>query len=76
MAINFRIFVCLPLLFGLSACNALSSGQQAADESAQQIANRAAAISAAADATVNQQVSEIEAAANAAEPNAGNTPSR
>mgnify|MGYP000676812659 CR=1 FL=1 len=64
------------LLTTLAGCSKIEPGTKPEEESARQIANRAQEISAAADAAVNQQVSEIEAAANAAAQNDGNTPSR
>lgn len=46
----------------LAGCGRTGSSSTNDDESAQQIANRAAEITAAADAAVNQQIEEINAA--------------
>ena len=53
------------LLTTLAGCSKIEPGTKPEEESARQIANRAQEISAAADAAVNQQISDILAAESA-----------
>ena len=62
-----RRLIMFAVLATLTGCNSFGGRAQATDESAQQIANRAQEISAAADTAINQQIADIEAASNASQ---------
>ncbi|MFM8499997.1 MAG: hypothetical protein ACKOAN_08385 [Chakrabartia sp.] len=65
MKSSLQILVIGSLLTALAGCSKIEPGTKSDEESARQIANRAQEISAAADATVNQQISDILAAESA-----------
>jgi hypothetical protein len=59
MKSGLQILIIGSLLTALAGCSKIEPGTKPEEESARQIANRAQEISAAADAAVNQQISDI-----------------